>query len=293
MAHAVRGCKKGGGKNSAANRLESPARPDTIKNTKLTTRKIQIPMTSMNSTNLFLQAFFIASLAGTMAARAADQPTVDSILAKHVEGIGGKAAMEKVTSRLIKLTFESDTLTNSKGEIFATSPNKQRSHIELGDAGVIDEGFDGQVAWAKNPWQGLREKTGEELAKVKRDADIHRDLNLKSIYPDLAFTGTEKVGDEDAYVLESKPAAASKEKFWFSTKTGLTLRQDSEFQGPEGKIGLRLLLSDYKTFGGLKYPGALKFKISTGDQDIDFVMKIIDVQHNVAVDSAKFTKPAE
>jgi outer membrane lipoprotein-sorting protein len=250
-------------------------------------------MTSMNSAKLFLQAFLIASLAGAMAARAADQPTIDSILAKHVEAIGGKAAIEKVSSRVMKFTLESDTLGNSKGEIYATSPNKQRTHIELGDGGVIDEGFDGQVAWSKNPWQGLRDKTGEELAKVKRDADIHRDLHLKSIYPDLAYKGTEKVGDEEAYVLESKPTAASKEKFWFSTRTGLALRQDSDFEGPQGKIGLSLLLSDYKTFSGLKYPGALKFKISTGDQDINFVMKITDAQHNVPIDSAKFTKPAE
>jgi outer membrane lipoprotein-sorting protein len=188
---------------------------------------------------------------------------------------------------------ESESMGTSEGEAFSKTPDRQRTHIDFAGAGSLDEGFDGTVAWAKNPWQGLRVKSGDELAKVKRDARFNRELNFKSIYPDLAYKGTEKVGDEETWLLESKPTATSKEKFWFSTKTGLLLRQEAQYEATEGTVTVNNLVQEYKTFDGLKYPGAIKMKITSGGQDLAFTLKFSDVKYNVEIDSAKFTKPAE
>jgi hypothetical protein len=229
----------------------------------------------------------------TWPAAAADAPTVDFIVAKHIEAVGGKAALEKVHSRHVQLKLESEALGSNEGEIFAQAPDRLRSHVDLGSTGVIDEGFDGTVAWAKNPWQGLRVKTGDELAKVKRDARLNAELSYKSLYPDLAYKGIEKVGDEEAWLLESKPTATSKERFWFSTKTALIIRQESQYAGPDGPVNINILPQDYKTFDGLKFPGSLKLKISNAGQDFEFSMKFLSVKHNVEIDAAKFAKPAE
>ena len=148
------------------------------------------------------------------------------------------------------------------------------------------------MAWAKTPWEGLREKAGDELAKVKRDAEFHRELKLKSIYPDLAYKGTEKEGQEEVYVLESKPSASSKERFYLSTKTGLVVRQDSQFEGPQGQVVVSLLAQDYKAFDGIQYPTQLKLKVSAGGQDFEFTMKILEVKHNVTIEDSKFAKPS-
>jgi hypothetical protein len=235
----------------------------------------------------------IASCLTSLAA-AADAPTVDSILAKHIEAVGGKATLEKFHSRLVQFKVESDTTGNGEGEVFAQVPDRQRSHVGLGAAGVIDEGFDGTVAWTKSPWQGVRLKTGDELAKVKRDAQFHRELRYKSLFPDLAYKATEKVGDEEAWLLESKPTPSSKEKFWFSTKTALLIREESQYDGPNGAVTINSFPSDYKTFDGLKLPGALKIKISgANSQDFEFSLKFTAVKHNIDIDPAKFAKPAE
>ncbi len=186
----------------------------------------------MKLARLIAPALIGSSLTFARLAPAADAPTTDSILARHIEAVGGKAAMEKFHSRSVQFKIESETLGNSEGEIFAQAPDRLRSHIDLGATGIIDEGFDGKAAWVKNPWQGLRVKTGDELAKVKRDAQFHPELKYKSLYPDMAYKGIEKVGDEEAWRLESKPTATSKESFWFSTKTALLLRQESQYRRP-------------------------------------------------------------
>src|SRR5262249_50631349 len=154
--------------------------------------------TTMKQASWIALALIGSSFTLTWPAAAADAPTVDFILAKHVEAVGGKQALEKIHSRRVQFKMESEVMGNSEGEVFAQIPDRLRSHIDMGTTGIIDEGFDGTVAWVKNPWQGLRVKTGDELAKVKRDAQFHRELSYKKLYPDLAYKNIEKVGDEEA-----------------------------------------------------------------------------------------------
>ncbi|MGO8676733.1 MAG: hypothetical protein ACLQVX_12780 [Limisphaerales bacterium] len=248
----------------------------------------------MNLTQLIAPALIIASLTtSSRTAAAAEPPTVDSILARVIEATGGREAMQKVHSRVMRFKLESETFGNVNGEAFAAVPNKMRSHVDLGAPGAIDNGFDGTVAWGKSPWEGLRVKSGGEMEKVRRDAEFNQFLNLKALCPGLAYKGTEKVGEEEAYVLESKPSASSKEKFWFGAKSGLLIRQESEFEGPQGVVNVSLLNQDYKTFDGLKYPGLVKLSFSAGGQSIGFTMRFSDVKHNVQIEAAKFAKPAE
>jgi zinc protease len=246
----------------------------------------------MKQRALFVSSLIVASLMLASGSRAADAPSVDSILAKHITAIGEKTVLEKISSRVMKIKIHSETLGDSEGELYAKAPNKVMSQIELGGNGAITEGFDGTVAWTKTPWEGLREKAGDELAKVKRDAEFHRELKLKTLYPDLAYKGTEKVGDEEALVLESKPTPTSKERFSYSAKTGLLIRQESELQGPQGQINVILLAQDYKAVDGIKYPHLLKIKISAGGQTFEFNWNVIEVKHDVKIEDAKFTKPS-
>lgn len=232
------------------------------------------------------------ALVCTNLTQAAEGPTVDSVLEQYVAASGGKAALEKINSRVMKFKIESDALGASDGQIYSMVPNKIVSHIELANSGSIDEGFDGTVAWAKSPWQALRVKKGDELAKAQRDAEFHRITKFKTVYPDLALKGTDRVGTEEAYVLETKPSATSKEKFWFSVKSGLPLRQDTEYEGQQGQVTSTAVVQGYKTVEGVKYPEQLKISISAGGQSFEFTMKFVEIEHNPRIDPAKFAKPS-
>jgi len=239
---------------------------------------------------------FALALSATLAAPlwAADSaPTVDSILEKFVAASGGKPALEKVTSRVVKGSLEAAGMTGTTNwEMYAKAPNKQFSQADLTGMGTFTDGFDGTVAWAKNPFEGVRVKEGEELAKVKRDADFRRELNLRTLYPGLALKSTEKLDGEEVHVLESKPSASSLERFSFSVKSGLLVRQESEFTGPQGKISADIRSEDYRAVDGVKYPHLLKIKMNAGGQDFEFSLKVVELRHNVVIEDAKFAKPA-
>ena len=225
------------------------------------------------------------------AARAAETPpTVDSILTKFVAASGGKAAMEKVKTRTTKADMEGMG-SSSAWVLSAKAPNRQRSEFTVPVLGEVIDGFDGKIAWTKNQ-SGIRVKEGDELAKIRRDADFYRELNFKTLYPGLAYKGSAQVDGKEVYVLESKPSATSKERFSFSAKSGLLIRQESEFESAQGKISLNIRLGDYRVFEGINYPYSLQFKMNAGGQELEFVIKVKEVKHNLTIEDAKFAKPA-
>ncbi|HEX8890698.1 MAG TPA: hypothetical protein VF779_16225 [Pyrinomonadaceae bacterium] len=217
-------------------------------------------------------------------------PTVDAVLEKYVKAIGGREAVEKISSRVSKGTFELASLAGVKGqlEVYEKAPNKQVSFINIPGIGEEAEGFDGAIAWELEPDSGVvHEKTGLELASARREADFYEDIRFKELYTRLTLKGIEKVGAAQAYVLEAVPAEGSAEHFYFDTQTGLLLRRDSVEEGEEGRRATEEYFSDYRVVDGIKLP----FTIHEVSPGMDFLIKISEIKHNVTIDDTKFNKP--
>jgi zinc protease len=219
---------------------------------------------------------------------------VDAILTQYLEALGGRAAIEKQTSRIMKASFEGFGMPAAAGwTMYSKAPNKQMSEMEIEGMGKMLVGFDGHVAWSKNPFTGLRVKDGQELAKQKRDADFYRDLHLKTTYTNLTVKGTEKVDGADAFVVEAKPAGDTLERLYIDAKSGLLVRQDSEFDMGEGRMKLRIFFSDYRVVDGIKYAHLMRFNADIpGQPAAEFSIKVKEIKHNEVIDDAKFAKPA-
>ncbi len=216
-------------------------------------------------------------------------PTVDQILDKYVQALGGKAAMEKVTSTASKGTFEIPAFgASGTAEIWSKAPNKTAIRLDIPGFGIVQEGFNGTVAWGQEPQSGLREKTGLELASTKLDADFYRPLRLKQLYPKITVKGREKLGDKDAYVLEATPAEGAVETWYFDVASGLLARIDAERESPQGKAAVQSYLEDYRDVGALKEP----FTNRIVSPAFTIIIKLDEVKHNVEIDDAKFNKPA-
>lgn len=241
-----------------------------------------------------LLTVFSLSLALAWTAAAAEKTAaVDAVLGKYIEAMGGKTAIEKITSRVCKGRVEIPAMSVASDWNFqGKAPNKQITSWQLSGSGTMADGFDGVTAWAKSPSDGVRVKQGEELAKVKRDAEFHRELKMKALYPDLAYQGSEMLEGEAVQVLESKPSATSKERLSFSSKTGLLVRQESDFAGPRGKVHVTARLFDFRLVDGVRYPHLLKCSVQMAEQKFDFSIKLAEIKHNVPIADGVFAKPA-
>lgn len=220
---------------------------------------------------------------------AAALPSVDEILDKYVKASGGKEAIQKVTSRAVKGTFEIEAMgMTGPVQMYSKAPNKSAMVIEIPNVGTFNEVFDGNKAWSANPMSGLREKTGAELAAQKRDADFYQTLNLKSHYSKMVVKGKEKVGAGEAYVIEATPAEGGPEKMYFDVTSGLLVRQDAERDTEQGKMAVEVYFDDYKDVDGVKVPHILKQVTPM----FSMTIKTTEVKQNVSIDDAKFNKPA-
>jgi hypothetical protein len=219
-------------------------------------------------------------------------PSVDAVLGKYVEAIGGKAALWKISSRVSKGTFVISSLAGVIGtvEVYEKAPNLAVSVLTIPGVGTEAEGFNGTTAWVLEPDSGVvHDKSGLELATAKREAEFYEELKLKELYPRMTLKGVEKVRARMAYVIEAVPVAGSPERLYFDTLTGLLIRKDSEEEGDEGKRSIEEYYSDYRAVDGIKLP----FTIHQVSSGMDFTVKLTEVKQNVPVDDAKFNKPED
>jgi hypothetical protein len=222
-------------------------------------------------------------------AKAAALPGADEILEKYVKALGGKEAIEKISSRSAKGKFEIEA-ANLSGDVEShhKAPNKYAYLFTIPGVGGGGEVFDGATGWNSNPMSGLREVSGSELATLKREADLYQPLNLKKHYPKMEVKGKETVGKFETYVVIATPAEGGPEKLYFDSASGLLVRLDSERETPEGKMASEEYYDDYKAVDGVKVAHSMKVVSSM----FTITVKLSEVKNNVEIDETKFNKPS-
>jgi len=218
----------------------------------------------------------------------------DEILAAYVTALGGREALEKITSRTAKGTFEVSGIAMSGSvEDYEQAPNKMLMVLRMPGNQVFKDGFDGSVGWELNPDDGLKLKTGLEEGSAVRDADFYQPLKLRLQYPNLTFKGSAKLlvgkggsartSEHEALVLEA-PRNGSPRRFYFDSRSGLLLR--TEDWNARGKMTEAAEYDDYREVDRIKVPFTVHHI-----EDVHFTIKFTEVKQNVVVDDAIFVKP--
>lgn len=215
-------------------------------------------------------------------------PTIDQVLDKYIAGIGGRAAMEKVTSKVAKGTMEiAEAGLNGTMTMSMKAPDKSLVVLELPGMGMAREGTDGTVAWSEDPQMGLREKSGAEAADSKRGAVFNGELRLKTLYKTLVVTGRDKVGTKDAIVVTATPDLGAVTRMYFDATSGLLLRQSATRDTAQGPIDVDVYLEDYRDVDGVKEA----FLIRQVTAQFTLLARIAEIKHNLPLDDAIFKKP--
>ncbi len=248
---------------------------------------------------MFIKTRFLLLLLGVCAgaqARGAETsarktPTVDQVLERYVEATGGRAALEKLRSRVMTGRVEMTTLgASGKFEVWAKAPNQQMSSLEFEGFGAIREGYDGKVAWAVVPLQGLREKSGSELARVQRTAVFPRELKLRESYDGLKLLGAREVDGRQTWVVEATPKGGKPDLLLFDQQSGLLVREETTVESPLGEMTFELELGDYREVDGVKVPHLIRLPKPA---EMGFQIRLDSVKHNVDVAAERFGKPSK
>ena len=212
-------------------------------------------------------------------------PSVDQILAKYVEALGGNAASTTKTL-VLKGRREASQSRNWSNEIsvaipdrfliVATTPQSTTRQIINGDKGWIVSGTN------------VRNLSASEAGEAGRTLDqVFNVIKVKRA-PNMHLMGMEKVGEHDAYVIEN--AAESKtERYYFDSQTALLLRKITLHKTILMPFPEQIDFEDYRAVDGVKIPFMIRYSaIDTFDS---WTRTFTEVKRNAALSDSMFANP--
>jgi outer membrane lipoprotein-sorting protein len=228
------------------------------------------------------------AFAGVLAA--ADLPKAETILDKYVEVTGGKAAYAKIHSHVIAGTMEFPAMgLKGKMTIYAAEPGKQYVEMNFEGVGKMQEGSDGEVAWANSAMQGPRIKEGGEKAESLLRAKFNGELNWRNLYKTVETVALETVDGKQCYKVVATPKSGNPRTLWYDQDSNLMVKVSAVTETPQGDIQSDTSVSDYRKVGDLLVPH--KMMIKAGPMEI--AMTIDSVQVNPEIPMNTFEMPDE
>jgi CubicO group peptidase (beta-lactamase class C family) len=190
-----------------------------------------------------------------------DAPSVDELMARVVEALGGETNLRRHHSMLMtaSIDFENEGV-RGESTTSAKAPNKLATRTTLyaldKKIGSVFEYFDGTGGGVEASFGTPETKAGRQLEDARRAADFYAPLNWKSLYKTVALKRVSRVGDEDAYVVAKTQENGNTVTDYVSTKSFLVLRRESSIS--YGGTGLKMLsaedYSDYRSVEGVLIP---------------------------------------
>lgn len=220
------------------------------------------------------------------APKEAPLPTVDEVLEKYVQALGGAAAMQKITTRVAKGSRIGADGVLVPEDVSQKAPNKLLAVTSYPHV-VFTNAFNGSHGWGRSSTEGLRDLPGTLLAQLKNDSEFYKELKTRELYSKLTLVGKAAVGEGEAYVIAATPVSGSPEKLFFDVKTGLLVRRYAESDTIFGKFPLQTDYEDYRDVDGIKLP----FLIHWSMPGRTWGRKIAEIKQNVPLDDAQFDRP--
>jgi photosynthetic reaction center cytochrome c subunit len=215
-------------------------------------------------------------------------PKPDEVLDKYIQAVGGAQRAAALTSLVGKGTGSGFAGSlRSPAEFFAKAPNQRTTfiHTDDGDKTTTYDGRNGWLASNVTPVPVMT-LTGGELDGARLDAELVFPSRIKQVLTQWRAALPMTLNGRSVNVLQGtgKDMTAT---LYFDVQTGLLTRVVRYANSAMGRVPTQIDLDDYREVSGVKVPFKWSFAWTSGRD----LYELTEVQANVAVDAAKFSKP--
>jgi photosynthetic reaction center cytochrome c subunit len=214
-------------------------------------------------------------------------PTAAQVVDKYLQAIGGRAAAERLKTRVMKGSFIGEDGKAMPFEVHLQAPDKALVIISS-PQGTITQAISGATAWIKTAKE-QRELRPNEISRFRAVAQTFDVVQVKEAAPKMKVTGREKVGDREAYVIEWPVDERRSQKLYFDTQTGLLLRAITYTDTALAPIPSQVDFEDYRDVEGVKLPFTVRQ--TSVESRSDATRKFDEVKANLPLDEAQFNPP--
>jgi hypothetical protein len=210
-------------------------------------------------------------------------PTMQEVLDKSVQALGGEDAIRKLNSTYVGGTFEDHGKTGTL-EMYLKAPNKSLV-VRRTPGSETRVGFDGNAAWSLSPPGPAQQFTGQELGVAAREADYYQSVRLAQLYPRMALVSGNSVGERPVYTIQADPGDGTIRRMYFDVDTGLLLQNDLEYETSHGHVFSTWRFEDYRAVDGVQV-AFIRRNLTE-----NYTIRVSEVRHDVPIDDGGFAKP--
>ena len=225
----------------------------------------------------------------TLMAAADGGPTVNQILDKYLQAIGGAQKAAAITSFTAKGTYQGFAeLDKVPIEIYAKAPEQRTTVVHRLD-GVWTTTTNGSEGWASEPGRPvpLLELTWQFLDAANIDGQLSFPAQIKQSFTDMRVGFPSTIDDKKVNMIQGMSGGKSLINLYFDDQTGLLVRQVRFTNNPLGQSPTQVDYADYRLVAGDKMP----FRLTSTWLDGRAKMELTQIQPNVAIDAARFGNP--
>jgi hypothetical protein len=185
---------------------------------------------------------------------AAALPDGKAIFARHLEAIGGEAALRsrRNVTQHGTMSLPAQGITGPM-EIRSSAPDLYHFVAEIPNLGSLEEGYYGDgLGWRKDPMTGAALMRGAELDDTMFRARFYLDAEYEELYATLETVGRATWAGEECWQVQATRNSGRVETHYFSEATGLRVGFVALQATSMGDIRADLELFDYREDGGVK-----------------------------------------
>lgn len=208
--------------------------------------------------------------------------TADKIVGNYLKAIGGKDALEKITSYSANLSIDMMGQKFS-GVMKKMAPYSTLMEMTMQGQSVMKMVFDGT--------KGSQSQMGQ--SKEMSPEEIKTQMDEKGVFPQLHYAdadykintdGTGKINGEDTYKIKVTAPSGKVTTEYYSISTGFLLKQETKIAANGQEIEQSTLYGNYKNIEGIMTPTLITQLM--GGQEIP--MNLSDIRYNAAVTADDF-----
>ncbi len=198
--------------------------------------------------------------------------TVEQVLDKYVEAIGGKENILKVKDKTTKMsgTMQGTTISMTQCQ---KAPNKFYQLVDFG-VGQQTTVFDGEKG--KMSAMGQEQNIPPEQVEQMKLGSLYSMLEYAKNNIKTELAGMEAINNKDAYRVAFTFPSGKKSTNYYDVNSGLLVRTVDEGAGATQTVDF----DDYRDVQGVKYP--FKMSLVTPQGAIDLITSSIEVNTNLA-----------
>lgn len=220
--------------------------------------------------------------------------TLDDVLAKHFEALGGKEKIAAVQSAkmVARQVFGPQEVPAT---IYWKRPDKVRLEFTLqGMTGI--QSYDGTTAWMVMPFLGKtepEEMTGDDLKDIVEQADMIDGplFDWQAKGHTVEFLGEEAIEGTPAWKLKLTRSNGDVSTIWLDKDAYVQIKSEGKRKRGDQEIDIETSYGDYKEVGGLLFPHSIESKPKGAPQGASITIESLEL--DAAIDDAIFAMPAK